>query len=53
MSGEGAKYTYFSQLKNIVLVADTDEEFEKENNKRKIELKMGWHEIGRVYWFLC
>src|SRR5699024_1194821 len=25
MSGEGAKYTYFSQLKNIVLVADTDE----------------------------
>ena len=28
MSGEGAKYTYYSQLKNIVLVADTDEEFE-------------------------
>ena len=29
MGGEGAKYTYFSQLKNLVLVADTDEDFEK------------------------
>jgi len=33
MSGEGAKYTYYSQLKNIVLVADTDEEFEKREKK--------------------
>ncbi len=35
MGGEGAKYTYFSQLKNIVLVADTDEEFEKHEQQKK------------------
>ena len=35
MSGEGAKYTYFSQLKNIVLVADTDEDFEKKEQQKK------------------
>jgi glycine reductase len=35
MSGEGAKYTYFSELKNIVLVADTDEEFEKREQQKK------------------
>ncbi len=35
MSGEGAKYTYYSQLKNIVLVADTDEEFEKREQQKK------------------
>lgn len=35
MSGEGAKYTYFSQLKNIVIVADTDEEFEKREQQKK------------------
>ncbi len=35
MSGEGAKYTYYSQLKNIVLVADTDEEFEKRKPLKK------------------
>ncbi|MEJ8553549.1 glycine/sarcosine/betaine reductase component B subunit [Tepidibacter sp. Z1-5] len=35
MSGEGAKYTYFSQLKNIVLVADTDEDFEKREQQKK------------------
>lgn len=35
MSGEGAKYTLFSQLKNIVLVADTDEEFEKREQQKK------------------
>lgn len=35
MSGEGAKYTYFSQLKNIVLVADTDEDFEKHEQQKK------------------
>ena len=29
MSGEGQKYTYFGQLNNIVLVADTNEDFEK------------------------
>ncbi|RKD26370.1 glycine reductase [Caminicella sporogenes DSM 14501] len=35
MSGEGAKYTYFSQLKNICLVADTDEDFEKHEQQKK------------------
>ncbi|MTI46413.1 glycine/sarcosine/betaine reductase component B subunit [Sporosalibacterium faouarense] len=35
MSGEGAKYTYYSQLKNIVLVADTNEEFEKREQQKK------------------
>lgn len=35
MSGEGAKYTYFSQLKNLVLVADTDENFERTEQQKK------------------
>ena len=35
MGGEGAKYTYFSQLKNVVLVADTDEDFEKHEQQKK------------------
>ena len=35
MSGEGAKYTYYSQLKNVVLVADTDEEFEWREQQKK------------------
>ena len=35
MGGEGAKYTYFSKLKNVVLVADTDEEFEKQEQQKK------------------
>lgn len=35
MSGEGAKYTYYSQLKNIVLVADSDEDFEKREQQKK------------------
>ncbi|MFW5786817.1 MAG: glycine/sarcosine/betaine reductase component B subunit, partial [Halanaerobiales bacterium] len=35
MAGEGAKYTHFSKLKNIVLVADTDEDFEKEEQQKK------------------
>jgi glycine reductase len=35
MGGEGAKYTYFSSLKNVVLVADTDEEFEKQEQQKK------------------
>jgi glycine reductase len=35
MSGEGAKYTYFSGLKNIVLVADTDEIFEQREQQKK------------------
>lgn len=35
MSGEGAKYTYYSQLKNIVLLADTDEDFERYEQQKK------------------
>ena len=35
MAGEGAKYTYFSKLKNIVLVADSDEDFEKHEQQKK------------------
>lgn len=35
MSGEGAKYTYYSQLKNVVLVADTDETFEHHEQQKK------------------
>lgn len=35
MGGEGAKYTYFSSLKNVVLVADTDEEFEQQEQQKK------------------
>ncbi|QOR36503.1 glycine/sarcosine/betaine reductase component B subunit [Clostridium sp. 'deep sea'] len=35
MAGEGAKYTYYSQLKNIVLVADSDEVFEQREQQKK------------------
>lgn len=35
MGGPGAKLTYYSQLKNIVLVCDTDEEFEKHEQQKK------------------
>ena len=35
MAGEGAKYTYYSQLKNLVLVAHTDEEFEHQEQQKK------------------
>ena len=35
MSGEGAKYTLFSEMKNLVLVADTDEEYEKREQQKK------------------
>jgi hypothetical protein len=35
MGGEGAKYTYFSQLKNLVLVADSDEVFEQKEQQKK------------------
>lgn len=35
MAGEGAKYTYFSQLKNLVLVADSDELFEQKEQQKK------------------
>ncbi len=35
MSGEGAKYTYYSSLKNLVLVADSDEVFEQNEQQKK------------------
>jgi len=35
MGGEGAKYNYFSSLKNVVLVADSDEEFEQQEQQKK------------------
>ena len=35
MSGEGAKYTYFSKLKNLVLVADSNETFEQREQQKK------------------
>jgi len=35
MDGEGAKYTHYSQLQNICLVADTDEDFEKREQQKK------------------
>lgn len=47
MSGEGAKYTYYSVLKNIVLVADTDEEFEKrEQQKKNRALRLAGHKLA-------
>ncbi|GAA0739863.1 glycine/sarcosine/betaine reductase component B subunit [Clostridium oceanicum] len=47
MSGEGAKYTYFSKLKNIVLVADTDEDFEKrEQQKKNKALRLAGHKLA-------
>ena len=40
MAGEGAKFSYFSQLKNLVLVAHTDEDFEYfEQQKRNRALR--------------
>lgn len=35
MTGEGAKYSYYSGLKNLVLVADTDEVFEQKEQQKK------------------
>ncbi|MEG2869724.1 MAG: glycine/sarcosine/betaine reductase component B subunit [Paraclostridium sp.] len=47
MGGEGAKYTYFSKLKNIVLVADTDEDFEKnEQQKKNDALRKAGHKLA-------
>lgn len=47
MSGEGAKYTYYSQLKNIVLVADTNEDFEKrEQQKKNRALREAGHKLA-------
>ena len=47
MSGEGAKLTYFSKLKNIVLVADTNEDFEKnEQQKKNDALRRAGHKMA-------
>lgn len=41
MSGPGAKQTIFSQLFNICLVADTNEEFERYEQQKKIKRYVG------------
>lgn len=47
MSGEGAKYTLFSELINICLVADTDEELERhEQQKKNKALRWGAHKLA-------
>ncbi len=47
MSGEGAKYTLFSQLINICLVANTDEEFERfEQQKKNRAIRWGAHRLA-------
>jgi len=47
MGGEGAKYTYYSQLKNIVLVGETDEEFEaREQQKKNKALRWAGHKLA-------
>lgn len=47
MCGEGAKYTYYSKLINICLVADTDETFEQnEVQKRNKALRWAAHKLA-------
>ena len=47
MSGEGQKYTLFGKLMNIVLVADTNEEFEKhEQQKKNDALRRAGHKLA-------
>lgn len=47
MSGEGQKYTYFGELNNIVLVADTNEEFEqREQQKKNDALRRAGHRLA-------
>lgn len=47
MSGEGQKYTLFGQLMNIVLVADTNDEFEKhEQQKKNDALRRAGHKLA-------
>lgn len=47
MSGEGQKYTLFGQLMNIVLVVDTNEEFEKhEQQKKNDALRRAGHKLA-------
>lgn len=47
MGGEGAKYTLFSQLINICLVADTDEIEERfEQQKKNTAIRIGAHKFA-------
>jgi len=47
MGGEGAKYTLFSQLINVCLVADTDEEFERyEQQKKNHAIRWATHRLA-------
>lgn len=47
MSGEGQKYTLFGELKNIVLVADTNEVFEqREQQKKNDALRRAGHKLA-------
>jgi glycine reductase len=47
MEGEGAKYTLFSQLINICLVAHTDEESERfEQQKKNTAIRMASHKLA-------
>lgn len=47
MSGEGQKYTLFGELNNIVLVADTNEDFEKrEQQKKNDALRRAGHRLA-------
>ena len=45
--GSGAKYTYYSKLINICMVADTDEEFERyEQQKKNKSLRWAAHRLA-------
>lgn len=47
MGGEGAKYTLFSQLINICIVAHTDEEYERfEQQKKNTAIRMASHKFA-------
>lgn len=47
MGGEGAKYTLFSELINICVVADTDEEFERfEQQKKNKAIRWATHKLA-------
>ncbi len=47
MSGEGAKYTLFSELNNIVLIADCDDMREqREQQKRNTALRLAGHRLA-------
>lgn len=47
MCGDGAKYTLFSEMINICLVADTDEDFERhEQQKKNHAIRWGAHRLA-------